>query len=121
MDALSEAIEGRHRPGLSSGEPARIGVLPGHGIGPEVTDAAIRVLSALEAAAGRRFDVRYGPSASAPDPSRSALASPVAEFCRDTFAGGGVMLVGAHGGRWVYELRRRFDLFCRINPLRPAA
>lgn len=119
--AFSEAIEGRHPPGVSSGEPASIGVLPGHGIGPEVTDAAIRVLSALDAAGGRRFDVSYGPSTSAPDPSRSALTSPVSEFCRDTFAGGGAMLVGAHGGRWVYELRRRFDLFCRINPLRPPA
>ena len=29
------------------------------------------------------------------------------------------MLTGPHGGRWVYELRQRFDLFCKISPLVP--
>ena len=29
------------------------------------------------------------------------------------------MLAGAGGGRFVYDLRRRFDLYCKISPLQP--
>jgi 3-isopropylmalate dehydrogenase len=119
--AFSEAIEGRHPPDARSSLPAVIGVLPGQGIGPEVTAAAIRVLSALDGVGGRSFEVRYGPPAAVGDLGSLALTDHVTDFCRDTFAHGGAVLAGAHGGRWVYELRRRFDLFCRINPLRPPA
>jgi 3-isopropylmalate dehydrogenase len=43
----------------------------------------------------------------------------VAAFCGDVFARGGAVLAGPGGGRFVYELRRQFDLFCKLSPLRP--
>src|SRR3954447_23070436 len=39
---------------------AVVGVLPGEGIGPEVIDAALQVLRAVERASPIRFDVRVG-------------------------------------------------------------
>ena len=41
------------------------------------------------------------------------------EFCADIFQVGGAILNGPGGGRYVYDLRRRFDLFCKFVPVRP--
>ena len=94
-----------------------IGVLPGEGIGPEVVDAALAVLSALET---EPFDVRFGGAIGleALSGGGPALSEEVVSFCESVFADGGAVLAGAGGGRFVYELRQRFDLFCKISPLR---
>jgi 3-isopropylmalate dehydrogenase len=110
----SEAIEGRHALAPPGGR-VRVGVLPGEGIGPEVIGATLTVLDAVAEARGLEFALtERKPSAGHPE-----LAEAEVEFCRDTFAAGGAVLAGPHGGRWVYELRRRFDLFCKLSPVRP--
>ncbi len=98
-----------------------VGVLPGEGIGPEVTGAALAVLAAVEAAGGSRFEVRTGGAIGRAAEARSgrALSEEVASFCSDVFAEDGAILAGPGGGRFVYDLRRRFDLYCKISPLRP--
>jgi 3-isopropylmalate dehydrogenase len=99
--------------------PFRLGIIRGEGVGPEVIDAALNVLRALEGGTFSRFDVRM---AGAADPNRAAgdgrLTSGLEDFCRDIFAGGGVILSGPREGRFVYDLRRCFDLFCKIVPLK---
>ena len=42
------------------------------------------------------------------------------EFCAGVFRDGGAILNGPGGGRYVYDLRRRFDLFCKFVPVQPA-
>ncbi len=42
----------------------------------------------------------------------------MARFCEDVFAASGAILAGPGGGRFVYDLRRRFDLFCKLSPIR---
>ena len=116
---LSDAIEGRLMPGATGGA-VRVGVLPGVGSGPEVVETAMTVLRAACEGTGREPAIEYAPPESAVGGADGALSEAVAEFCRDTFAAGGAVLAGAHGGRWVYELRRRFDLFCKLSPIRPA-
>lgn len=110
----------RRRP-TPAAAAAVIGVLPGEGIGPEVTAAACRVLRALEPAAGRRFEIRAGGpiGREAEGLSGRPLSGEVESFCADVFARGGAILAGPGGGRFVYDLRRRFDLFCKLSPLRP--
>jgi len=97
-----------------------LGVLIGEGIGPEVVPVALEVLSALDGAGPARFDVRIGPQ---PGPAGEGdlghLSEAEAEFCRDTFAQDGALLCGPRGGRFVYELRRRFELFAKLSPVRP--
>lgn len=97
-----------------------VGVLPGEGVGPEVIAAALAVLSAAEAG-GARFDVETGGpiGRDAEVLSGSALTEDVVGFCEGVFRGGGAVLAGPGGSRFVYELRRRFDLFCKLSPLRP--
>lgn len=101
-------------------EPHRIGVLPGEGSGPEIVAVAMDVLAALSETTGVAFDVRYGGAIGieAERASGTALSEEVAEFCAATFAAGGAVLAGAGGGRFVYDLRRRFDLFCKVSPIR---
>ena len=96
-----------------------IGVLPGEGIGPEVIDAALTVLDAVASATGLRFDLRRG-GALGTGPRRRLTAA-AAEFCQSIFAAGGAVFCGPTGGRAVYDLRDRFDLFCKLVPIRPAA
>lgn len=114
MIAWGDAIEGRHSARLAAGDVVRVGVLRGEGVGPEVIAAATDVLVAACHGSGHRLELDRGPD---PAGEASSLTEAAADFCRRTFAGGGAVLTGPHGGRWVYELRQRLDLFCKISPL----
>ncbi|HEY9868279.1 MAG TPA: isocitrate/isopropylmalate family dehydrogenase, partial [Candidatus Obscuribacterales bacterium] len=46
------------------------------------------------------------------------LSQEVTAWCQSIFDRGGAILCGPGGDRFVYDLRRRFDLFCKIVPLR---
>jgi 3-isopropylmalate dehydrogenase len=110
--------EGRAAVAAEATSRATIGVLPGEGVGPSVVDAALSVLAAVDS--GDSFDVRFGGpiGTEAQDLHGTSLSDEVAQFCDDVFSTGGVVLAGAGGGRFVYELRRRFDLFWKVSPLR---
>jgi len=97
-----------------------IGVFEGEGSGPEVIRVCLEVLSALESAGAGRFRVCYGGLIGHDAEVRhgAALSAEADQFCRDVFASSGALLHGAGGGRFVYELRKRFDLFCKISPVR---
>ncbi len=51
----------------------------------------------------------------------SALPSEVADFCAEVFENGGAVLSGPGGSRFVYDLRARFDLYCKLTPIAPMA
>lgn len=114
---LSAAIPGRPPP--SGSRPALIGVLSGEGVGPEVVDAALGVLDAAAGACDLELEIAQGPGAALAVIDGSSVSQDAITFCRDIFAAGGAVLTGPHGGRWVYELRRRLDLFCKLSPLQP--
>ena len=117
----SAAIEGRHPVDGTANARVKIGALPGEGVGPEVVQAALVVLSAVASERNIEISLREAPPAADGPFEGRGLTEPEAAFCRDTFAAGGAVLAGAHGGRWVYEIRRRFDLFCKLSPIRPAS
>ena len=98
-----------------------LGLLPGEGIGPEVISAALQVLAALEAPGCPEFEICTGGviGRDAEVLTGRALTEDVAAFCGDVFSRGGAVLAGPGGGRFVYDLRRRFDLFCKLSPLQP--
>ena len=108
-------------PSPACGAPYRIGVLPGEGSGPEIVRVALDVLDAVASATGTTFAVTFGGpiGIDAERESGVALSDSVVRFCGETFAAGGAIFAGAGGGRFVYDLRRRFDLFCKLNPIRP--
>lgn len=99
-----------------------IGILPGEGIGPEVVGAAVDVLRAATSDALPRIELRFdaGPIGEAALATGGAALSPqTAAFCEGIFAEGGAVLCGPGGARFVYDLRARFDLYCKLVPIRP--
>jgi 3-isopropylmalate dehydrogenase len=106
--ASAKAPGGRRQPVL--------GILPGEGIGPEVVGAALRALDALESVHPIKFDRVVGNHSASHDGN---LTNEETAFCRDIFDRGGVLFCGPRGGRFVYDLRRQFDLFCKLVPIRP--
>jgi len=98
-----------------------IGVLEGSGIGPEVVGAALRVLESVEMVTGVRFGLRRGTHIGEEARARSGhwLPEEVVDFCSEIFRSGGAILNGPGGGRYVYDLRRRFDLFAKFVPIQP--
>jgi len=107
---------------------ARITVLGGDGIGPEVTEQAVRVLQAVAARFGHEFE--FTPAligGAAIDASGSALPPRTIDACRSSAA----VLLGAVGGpQWsdpgarvrpeqgLLEIRRTLGLFANLRPVR---
>jgi 3-isopropylmalate dehydrogenase len=112
---------GLNGPAMAPGSRPIIGVIEGTGIGPEVIGATLQVLSAVEQVIDIKFDVRHGgPISEKTDvPLSQSLPDSVVMFCTEVFDRGGAILSGPGGGRYVYDLRRRFDLFCKFVPIRP--
>ncbi len=98
-----------------------IGVLEGAGVGPQIIDATLLVLRSVEQAQGLKFEVRFG-GLIGEDAVREHgqwLTEDTVDFCAGIFRRGGAILNGPGGGRYVYDLRRRFDLFCKFVPVQP--
>ena len=111
----------REKIGRTRESRAQIGVLSGEGIGPEVIGAALEVLEAARSAGRANIEIRTGGTIGrdAELMTGRPLTEEVVEFCSAVFEDGGVVLCGPGGGRFVYDLRRRFDLYCKISPLKP--
>jgi 3-isopropylmalate dehydrogenase len=117
--ALHELLGGWERPRGS--EAPVIGVLDGEGVGQEVVAAALEVLAGVADGSGRRFSVRKGGAIGLPAKAATGHELPpdVVGFCDGVFRDGGALLCGPGGGRFVYDLREKFHLFCKVVPLRP--
>lgn len=104
-----------------SGSRPVIGVLEGAGIGPQIIQAALTVLAAVEQARGMKCEVRHGGMIGEEAAAHYGqwLPEETAAFCAEIFRRGGAILSGPGGGRYVYDLRRRFDLFCKFVPVQP--
>ena len=100
--------------------PFAVGILKGEGRGPELIDAACNVLDAVAETCRLNLCIKTGGDIASLSAKRTGefLTDEVAQFCREIFADGGAILAGAAGGRFVYDMRRRFELYYKLNPLR---
>jgi 3-isopropylmalate dehydrogenase len=108
---------------------ATIAVLPGDGIGPEVTEAAVRCLRAVAERFGHSFELREAPfGGAAIDLSGTPLPAPTLALCKSADA----VLLGAIGGpRWsspespvrpeqgLLDLRRELAVYANLRPVVP--
>src|SRR5690606_22184553 len=81
----------------------------------------LEVLDVLEQWQPGTFEVRKGGKIGkeAERLTGRSLTDEVIGFCEDIFAARGAVLCGPGGGRFVYDLRRQFDLYTKLIPLRP--
>lgn len=105
-----------------------IAVLPGDGIGPEVTAEAVKVLEAVGRRFGHGFNFKYGlVGGAAIDESGQALTADTLKMCKRTRA----VLLGAVGGpKWddptadvrpedgLLALRSKLNLFANLRPVK---
>jgi 3-isopropylmalate dehydrogenase len=105
-----------------------LAVLPGDGVGPEVTGEAIKVLQAIGSRFDHNFSLRYGLIGGvAIDGTGAALAGDTLKMCR----GCGAVLLGAVGGpKWddpkakvhpedgLLALRKGLGLFANLRPVK---
>jgi len=100
-----------------------VGVIPGEGVGPDVVAAASAVIRAIEQRTDHRFEIRVGGAigTEAVQEHGTALPRQVTDFCAEIFEDGGAVLSGPGGSRFVYDLRARFDLYCKLTPITPVA
>jgi len=120
---LTSFLSGANPPAPFNPNPLPlIGVLEGTGIGPQVICSALKVLKSVEEVLDLKFEVRSGGliGEDAIKEHGQWLPEETVEFCADIFRMGGAILNGPGGGRYVYDLRRRFDLFCKFVPVIPA-
>jgi 3-isopropylmalate dehydrogenase len=105
----------------------QIAVLPGDGIGAEVTDEALKILRVVEARmTGVRFEIaHYAVGAGAYRSGQNPLPESTLAACREADA----VLLGAMGlpdVRWPdgkeiapqLDLREQLDLYCGVRPIR---
>jgi len=106
----------------------RVAVLPGDGIGPEVTAEATKVLQAVEAIVGPAFRFQSGLlGGCALDATASPLPAETISLCNNSQA----VLLGAVGGpKWdsvrpevrpeqgLLQLRKRLELYVNLRPAR---
>ncbi len=98
-----------------------VGVLVGEGVGEEVVPIALRLLALLERHSTRRFELMEGGLIGYPakELTGRSLTDEVIGFASNVFAKGGALFCGPGGDRFVYEIRREFDLYCKYTPLEP--
>lgn len=108
---------------LNGSEPGReatplIGVLPGEGCGPELTEHALTMLRAASPPVMPEIEVGGMIGKQALQATGAALPDDAVRFCRGIFDRGGAILAGAAGERFVYNARRAFKLSAKVNPVR---
>ena len=105
-----------------------LAVLPGDGVGPEVTSEAVKVLQAAGKRFGHDFDLHYGlVGGVAIDETGAALPETTLKMCRSSDA----VLLGAVGGpKWddpkarvhpedgLLALRKGLGLFANLRPVK---
>ena len=103
-------------------------VLPGDGVGPEVTDQTIKVLQAVGKKYGHEFKLHYGNvGGAAIDAEGVAISKDTIKMCKKSDA----VLLGAVGGpKWddplakvrpedgLLELRKALGLFANLRPVK---
>ena len=94
----------------------RIVALPGEGIGPEVVGACLTILKELAICENFTLTVDYGLIG---EPARQALGTPLPDETIELCEASDGIVFGAVTKGGLLELRRRFDLFTNLRPVRP--
>jgi 3-isopropylmalate dehydrogenase len=97
----------------------RIGVVRGEGIGPEVIDAALEVFRAACERTESECEIELMQDLVSRDGFGLVLDDESRAQYQGWFADGAPVLHGPAGGRFVYELRREFELPIKVTPIIP--
>jgi 3-isopropylmalate dehydrogenase/3-benzylmalate dehydrogenase len=91
--------------------------LPGEGVGPEVVDAATIILQRVAQRYGFSVEIVYGLIG---EPALSKFGAYFPEATAQLCAGKDGILFGAVSRGGLLDIRKRFDLFVNLRPVRPS-
>lgn len=99
----------------------RLGIIEGEGVGLDLLQASLKILSALETVTSHSFEIIYSNNVGRDGENgfKDPLTPDLISFCDRIFNSQGAILAGPGGGRFVYNLRSQFDLFCKLNLVKP--
>lgn len=95
----------------------RIVALPGEGIGPEVVEASLEILRAIASHCNFTIQIDRGWIG---EPARQQFGVPLPVQTLQLCEGSDGIVFGAVTQGGLLELRRHFDLFANLRPVRPA-
>lgn len=95
----------------------RVVALPGEGIGPEVVDASLTILHALAKKEGFSLTVDRGYIG---EPAQQMFGQPLPPETLELCQGCNGIVFGAVTRGGLLELRRHFDLFINLRPVKPS-
>ena len=94
----------------------RLVALPGEGIGSEVVNAALKILRQVAQLQGFSVQIDYGLIG---EPARQKLGNAFPEETAQLCQGADGILFGAVSKGGLLELRKHFDFFVNLRPIRP--
>lgn len=104
---------------MAEQQVARMAVVRGEGIGPEVIDVALSIMRAACQTSCVEVEVDMAPELTTRDEDGLVIDSAFRETYSRWFAAGVPVLHGPAGGRFVYDLRREFELNVKVTPVIP--
>lgn len=96
-----------------------IAVIPGEGIGPEVTSVALEVIAACNETLDCHIKTIVDREVTTPQGKNLFDNKSRIEFLESAFEKKIPVLHGPAGGRYVYQLRTEFDLYVKQTPIKP--
>lgn len=120
----------RYNQAFSNWEPVKtpttqvtIGILEGEGIGKELMAVCQTILDRISRCTEYQFDIQQGGAIGTPvwKETGQYVSDEVENFCRNIHAKNGALLCGPGDGRFVYDLRSKLDLYCKLTPLKPVS
>lgn len=95
--------------------------MEGEGIGHELMSVCQLILKQVSECTEQSFHIEQGGLIGVPafHSTGSYVTTEMEQFCHHIHAHKGAILCGPGGGRFVYDLRRRLNLFCKLTPLKP--
>lgn len=110
-----------HQPPFDPNKKHVIGILIGEGVGSEVVPVALNLLEILGRHTKREFVLQTGGLIGYPAKEKygSSLSSETIDFSSSIFTQNGALFCGPGGERFVYEMRSKFQLYCKFTPIEP--
>jgi 3-isopropylmalate dehydrogenase len=96
----------------------RIGILYGEGLGYELIEQSIRVLASVSQKCNIPFAFSFGPRVKKPAKTKRGIVNPLYAFYEKAIQDSIPILSGPLSGGLVYSIRKRFDLFYKLVPIR---
>lgn len=119
MSSFSEHLKNKNK--FDKNTVHHIGIFEGEGVGQELIPLTVKLLETLKNNSKRKIQLSYGDEIGSLAKKKYgvSLTQSNIDFIKSIFKKKGAVFCGPGGERFVYKLRKKFNLFCKFTPLQP--